>query len=209
MLTPQELQTVYAYRNLFDAQRTWSTMTWRGHASAKIPNDMWLYQEAIFELKPSLIVEFGTNEGGSALFLADVMDAMESLNGRILTIDILRRDNLPRHPRISYFVGHSRHDPAIAKVKEEVVAAKGPVMFIEDSEHSATHIAAELEIYAPMVTPGSYFVVEDCGWPDQTMIVQDVIAAFLKANPDFEVDDSKGRYLMTLSPGGWVKRRKS
>ena len=35
------------------------------------------------------------------------------------------------------------------------------VLVILDSDHSARHVSAELEAYAPFVTPGSYMIVED------------------------------------------------
>src|SRR5437762_848297 len=51
----------------------WETSKWMGVITKKSPADMWNYQEIISELQPSLIVEFGTAFGGSALFFASVM----------------------------------------------------------------------------------------------------------------------------------------
>ena len=35
------------------------------------------------------------------------------------------------------------------------------MLVILDSDHTQAHVAAELRAYAPMVTPGSYMIVED------------------------------------------------
>ncbi len=42
---------------------------WLGTAILKCPTDLWIYQEIIYELKPDVIVETGTFNGGSAYFL--------------------------------------------------------------------------------------------------------------------------------------------
>lgn len=205
-LTDSEKRILFQYRDLFDSRKVWRELTWRGHSIAKIPNDLWLYQEVIFELQPGLIVEFGTNLGGSALFFANMLDMNGS--GRVLSIDVKDTAGLPRHDRIDYFVGHSRAKETVELVKREVESTKGAVLFVEDSAHTPENTAGELELYAGMVTPGSYFIVEDCSWPDQSMLIHDVIAAFIRANPEFTVDHSKGKFLTTAAPGGWIKRTK-
>ncbi|HKC20674.1 MAG TPA: CmcI family methyltransferase, partial [Candidatus Dormibacteraeota bacterium] len=65
----------------------WHGTKWMGVTTLKSPSDMWNYQEILAELKPSLVVEFGTRYGGSALFFASVM---RQLGGRfrVLTVDI-------------------------------------------------------------------------------------------------------------------------
>jgi cephalosporin hydroxylase len=40
----------------------------------KCPLDMWIYQEIIAEIQPDLIIETGTHIGGSALFMAHMLD---------------------------------------------------------------------------------------------------------------------------------------
>ncbi len=46
------------------------TVRWRGRPVWQYPLDAWVLQEVISELKPDLIVELGTFQGGSAFFFA-------------------------------------------------------------------------------------------------------------------------------------------
>jgi len=55
------------------------------------------------------------------------------------------------------------------------------VMLVLDSKHTRDHVRAELEAYAPLVTPGSYVVVEDG-------IMQDVVGA-PRTEPDWAWDN--------------------
>jgi cephalosporin hydroxylase len=48
---------------------------------------MWNYQEILFERRPSLIVEFGTWNGGATLFFASLLRELGG-RGRVLTVDI-------------------------------------------------------------------------------------------------------------------------
>ena len=74
------------------------------------------------------------------------------------------------------------------------------------------HVVEELRAYAPLVTPGSYVVVEDTCvnghpvLPDFGPGPMEAVAEFLRDNGDFEVDRTKEKFLMTFNPGGFLKR---
>jgi cephalosporin hydroxylase len=99
----------------------------------------------------------------------------------------------------------------VAQVAERAAGA-GAVLVLLDSDHRRDHVLAELRAYAPMVTPGSYLVVEDSNinghpvyedfGPGPTEAVQD----FLKERDDFEVDRSREKFLLSFNPGGWLRR---
>ena len=78
---------------------------WLGATVLKYPTDLWSYQEIVAETRPDLIVETGTWRGGSALFLAGLLDALG--DGTVISIDIERRGEPPRHPRVEYWLGSS------------------------------------------------------------------------------------------------------
>ena len=61
------------YHKWYFGTLIWHKTTWMGVNCWKSVSDMWNYQEILFELKPSLVIEFGTAHGGSALFFANIM----------------------------------------------------------------------------------------------------------------------------------------
>lgn len=86
-----------AAENVFWHGYTWAGTTWMGVPAMKYAGDAWTYQEIIFDLKPDLIIEIGTNRGGSALFLAHMCDLVGK--GRVVIIDIEDLPGRPAHPR--------------------------------------------------------------------------------------------------------------
>ena len=54
-----------------------------------------------------------------------------------------------------------RSRASVARVQAVAQETSGPVMVILDSDHRRSHVAAELELYAPLVTLGSYVLVQD------------------------------------------------
>ena len=123
----------------------------------KCPFDYVLYQMMITEIKPDLIIEIGTNKGGSALYLADLLE----LNGQgeIHTIDLPENKADPllhSHPRIKDFKeGYSGYDTGNLSKYNKVI------LVIEDGSHMYEDVLAALEKFSPFVTNGSYFIVED------------------------------------------------
>ncbi|MDP9209861.1 MAG: cephalosporin hydroxylase family protein, partial [Actinomycetota bacterium] len=132
--------------------------------------------------------------------------------GQVVSVDIGHWPDRPVHPRLTYVVASSTDPAVVAQVAERAQGA-GTVLVMLDSDHSRDHVLAELRAYAPMVTPGSYLVVEDTNinghpvyeafGPGPMEAVQD----FLKERDDFEVDRSREKFLFTFNPGGWLRRR--
>ncbi|HEY2433917.1 MAG TPA: CmcI family methyltransferase [Vicinamibacterales bacterium] len=185
---------------------------WLGQPILQNTLDLWTIQETIAALRPALIVETGTNRGGSSLFYAHLFDLMET-DGRIVTIDIARQHDL-RHPRITYLIGDSASPSIVASVRGMAEAARGPVLVILDSDHSAGHVASELEAYGPLVTPGSYMLVQDGSIDTQPYFKSSrpgpvpAIHEYLARHPEFGIDREKcDRFLVTHHPDGWLKRR--
>src|SRR4051794_27245298 len=89
--------------------------TWVGQPIWQNVLDLWTIQEAISEIRPALLIETGTNRGGSALFYAHLMELMG--HGRVLTIDIERLHSLD-HPRIEFVLGDSVSDAVVSRVRD-------------------------------------------------------------------------------------------
>ncbi|CAG0938067.1 Rhamnosyl O-methyltransferase [Candidatus Brocadiaceae bacterium] len=194
--------------------KVWSETYFLGKKVFKCPNDLWLYQEMLWELRPDVIIECGTFHGGSALYYAKLFDMMD-LDGEIITIDVDPMPDMPVHRRITYLVGSSTSSEIVGKVKE-LIEDKKKIMVILDSDHSKEHVLKELELYHGFVTPGSYLVVEDSninGHPVYSGFGQgpgpwEAMEAFLPGHPEFVPDKTKEKFLMSFNPNGYLKRIK-
>jgi cephalosporin hydroxylase len=196
-------------RAYYEGARAWEESRWLGTRALKAPQDLWLYQEIVSELRPGLIVETGTFEGGSALYLATVCEAIG--HGEVVTVDVRRRGDLPRHERIVYVVGSSTDPEVVARVQERARAAEG-VLVILDSDHSRDHVLGELRAYGPLVSPGGYAIVEDTNinghpvarhWGPGPM---EAVDAYLAEGAPFEIDRGREKFLFTCNPRGFLRR---
>jgi cephalosporin hydroxylase len=203
-----QFHTLYYDHN----EQTWGNTFWLGHHVLKCPLDLWNYQEILHEVQPELIIETGTYQGGSALFLASICELLG--RGQVLTIDVDRRKERPRHARITYLTGSSTSNAILRQVRRR---AKGtsPVLIILDSGHAKEHVLAELHAYAPLVTTGSYVIVEDTnlnGRPvesDHGPGPAEAVAEFLEDNDAFVRDESREKFMLTFNPGGYLKKRET
>ena len=204
---------------------------WMGRPIIQYPQDIIAVQELIWDIKPDLIIETGVAHGGSAVFFASLLE-LNALSGgpkdaEVWCVEIdLRSHNReaivahPMYPRLKIFDGSSV-DEKIATVIAEKASKCHRVMVVLDSNHTHDHVIGELNIYAPLVTVGSYCVVFDTVIEDLEGVEfvdrpwgkgnnpKTAIAEFLKANSDFEVDRAiDEKLLISAAPGGYLKRVK-
>jgi cephalosporin hydroxylase len=199
------------HNDLIAKTNNFGATTWLGVPIWQNVLDLWTIQETISEIKPGLLIETGTNRGGSALFYAHLMDLLGT--GRIVTIDIENLHELD-HPRVEFLHGSSTDPAIVERVREAAAAAEGPVMVILDGNHARDHVAEELELYAPLVTPGSLLLSQD-GIIDKLAMFSDTRPgplpanlAFLDRHPEFEHDHERNdRFLLTHHPVGWLRRK--
>ena len=213
-----------AFHSLYyNVDTTWKNTFWQGVQILKNPLDMWIYQEMLHALRPDLIVETGTARGGSALYMAQLCDLAD--RGSIITIDIAGdtttqswRDSRtqgcegrPAHPRITYLTGSSTAPDIFAQAKEAAAAA-ATVMVILDSDHSMQHVLAELRLYADLVSPGSYLIVEDTNVNGNPVVddfgpgPMEAVEAFLQERSDFVVDAKMEKFMFSFNPSGYLKK---
>jgi cephalosporin hydroxylase/glycosyltransferase involved in cell wall biosynthesis len=177
--------------------------SWKGLQLLKFPTDMILYHEVIWETRPDLIIEIGTKFGASAVFFQDMME-MYSLLGQVVTVDI--KDQVAeRDPRIQYFIGDSLDDALITKLY--ALADGRKTMLVIDGNHNRRHVKWELSKYANIVTPGQYMVVEDCFAEKELFGPGEALQWFLPRTDKFEQIDQCDRYLISMTMGGWLKRK--
>jgi cephalosporin hydroxylase len=198
---------------------------WMGRPIIQYPQDILAMQELIWEIKPDLIIETGIAHGGSLIFYASMLELIG--RGEVLGIDIdIREHNkleIEKHPmykRIKMIQGSSVDSGIIRQVKD-IAAGKEKVLVVLDSNHTHEHVLAELEAYAPLVTPGSYAVVFDTvveylpenylpGHVRPWGIGNNPLTAvkeFISRNKDFEIDkDINNQLLISVAPDGYLKR---
>jgi cephalosporin hydroxylase len=196
--------------DLIEKTGNFDDVTWLGTPIWQDVLDLWVIQEALNEIRPALLIECGTNRGGSAQFYANLFDLLD--HGRVITIDVERLHAID-HPRVEFILGSSVEQEVVERVGAAAAAADGPVMVILDSDHSQAHVAAELEVYAPMVTLGSLLHVQD-GIIDEVVIFRSdrpgplpAIKSFLAAHDEFILERERSeRFLITHHPMGWLRR---
>ena len=139
--------------------------SWLGRPVIQLPEDMIRIQELIYEIQPDVIVETGVAHGGSLIFYAGLCAAIGKV--RVIGIDIeIRKHNrlaIESH-RLSNFIHlieGSSIDPAVVSQVESRIGQSETVLVLLDSNHSKAHVAAELEAYSSLVSPGSYIVACD------------------------------------------------
>ena len=139
--------------------------SWLGRPIIQLPDDMVRIQEAIYQVKPDVIVETGVAHGGSLIYYASICEMLG--NGRVIGVDVEirphNRQAIEQHAlskRITLIEGNSIGPDTVAKVKS-MIKPSDKVMLILDSNHSRDHVAAELEAYCDIVTPGSYILSQD------------------------------------------------
>ena len=192
---------------------------WLGHRALKNPMDAWVYQEIIHEVRPDIIIELGNKNGGSTLFLASMCDLLG--HGRVIGIDINHDNFTVQHPRIELITGDCSDSNVLGAVKQ--ACAGQQVMVIHDADHRRDAVLRDLRNYAPFVNPGSYLIVEDgiLGirgfWgsdqrglapfllPNNDTPLQ-AIKEFLRENPDFVIDHSQEKYILTSNYMGYLRR---
>ena len=195
------------FQEAFFTSLVWQKITWLGVPILKNPMDLFIYQEILHEVKPDTIIECGTAAGGSALYLASICDLMG--HGKVITIDINGYAEARKHPRITYLVGSSVSPDILDQAKG---IAEGKILVILDSDHTKDHVSKEIALYSPLVSSGSYLIVEDTCinfdpmYNDHGPGPREAVEEFMKTSKDFVVDKEREKLLSTFNPGGYLRK---
>lgn len=185
--------------------------SWFGVPAYKNPTDAWIYQELIHRVQPDVLVEIGSRIGGSTLYFAHLFDLIGK--GEVVSVDIDRADYIAEHPRIQLVTGDSSSEEVVSRVRE--ICDGKTVMVCHDGDHKKEQVLKDMAQYAPLVTLGSYLIIEDSFLDlfragDGVGVMHDgplkAIEEFIRTHPDFQVDQDCERYLLTYNPKGYLKR---
>ena len=197
---------------------------WLGERFFHLPGDMLAIQELVWRERPECIVQTGIAAGGGVVFSASMLE-LTGNQGRVIAIEPRLREEvrqkLQSHHlanRMVLIEGESCSADTVAAVREQIQGCAS-VMVILDLTPTHEHVLHELECYAGLATPGSYVIVMDTileylpermfeGKPyGKGNNPATAVQAFLARDERFEVDgEIEDRVLMTLSPGGFLRR---
>ena len=113
--------------------------------------------------------------------------------------------------------GSSVDPKSVAEVKR-LIGDGRKVLITLDSNHTYEHVRQELELYAPLVSEGSYLVAMDGAqamvadlphgkpeWREDNPLR--AIHEFLRDHPEWEIDPHYNRLLVTSNPDGFLRRK--
>jgi cephalosporin hydroxylase len=207
------------------------TFSWMGRPIIQLPEDMIRVQEAVFQVKPNVIVETGIAHGGSLIYSASLLKTM-GIEGRVIGVDIEIRPHNRRaieehflFPYITLIEGSSTAPDVVRQVKS-LIKPDDKVLVILDSNHSRRHVLDELEAYCELVTKDSYIVATDGimqevfdtprgtpSWNEDNPV--GAAHDFLKKHPEFVLEtppwlfneSNLSENINTHYPDAWLKRR--
>jgi cephalosporin hydroxylase len=183
---------------------------YQGVPMIKCPFDYLIYQMLIWEVKPDLIIEIGTNRGGGALYFANLLDSLGQ--GEVHTIDIIDNVNDQRvfmHPRIKRFFGGFQSYELNNSFEFE------NILVIDDGSHLYEEVFLALEKFKHLINKNSYYIVED-GIIDELGMTRSynggpnkAIKEFLEKNSSFQIDPRWTNFFgqnATFNTNGYLKR---
>jgi cephalosporin hydroxylase len=206
----------------------WMSFSWMGRQLLQLPHDVLRLAELVWVLRPVVIIETGVYEGGSTLLFASLCRLAGA--GRVISVDLLLRPGVREAVEerggglVTLIEGDSASAETAAQVRRLIRDEERVFVFL-DSAHTAEHVAAELELYAPLVTPGSYLVVADTNLPELRDTPNGIIQwaydhpmaavdSFLSRHPEFERAHPKPLFAaeqdcayLSYFAGSWLTRR--
>ncbi len=210
------------------SQRYSYTFSWMDRPIIQLPEDMFRMQEAIYRIKPDVIIETGVAHGGSLIFYASLCKMMG--RGRVIGIDVRiqphNRRAIESHEMFALItlVEGSSTAPEIVNRVKNMVKFGEKVMVILDSCHAKQHVLAELEAYHDLVSPGSYLVATDgimkelsevpggkaeWAWDNPAAATEDFLrmhANFKLEQPIWPFNESELTENITYWPSAWLRR---
>lgn len=205
-----------AYHRWYYKTQVWMSTKWMGLPTYKSVSDMWNYQEILYSLQPSLVVEFGTFSGGSALFFATVMRQTGN-PFKIVSVDVNSAqvaEKVKRDPDIELLTISSTDSSVASRIAALKTQYPGNVFAILDSDHTKPHVLAEMMLLRPLLNSGDYMVVEDSNINGHPVLPlwgagpYEAIEEYFKQFPnDYSFDrERETKFGFTFAPNGFLIR---
>ena len=136
--------------NFLMSQGVKDCMTWKGIALGKSVYDFALIPMIIWENKPATIIEIGSGEGASAIWMADLCKTY-NLPIKVYSMDI-EPPNI-EHERVTFFKGDSKQ---ISNFNIENLPH--PWLIVEDAHVEVNKVVSYFEKHMQI---GDYMIIED------------------------------------------------
>ena len=130
---------------------------YKGLLCVKSPIDLWLYSACLWELKPRAVIELGSSQGGSALWLMDQATAM-GFDCEVHSFDLLHKAVSPRarHPKLHF---HELDLTRLERLDVELLQRlPHPWIVIDDAHVNVLNTLSRLREF---MQEEDYFVKED------------------------------------------------
>ena len=126
-------------------------MTWRNSRLGKSIYDFALIPMIIWENKPATILEIGSGEGASAIWMADVCKSYKLLT-QVYSVDIEPPNSV--YDGVTFLQGNSREIHSVFDVKN----LPHPWIILEDAHIEMNKI---MEYFTKHMHTGDYIIIED------------------------------------------------
>ena len=201
------------------------TFEWLGVPIIRLPDDIVVFQELVFQVKPRIILEIGIARGGSVILSSSLVELLGN-NGRVIGVDIdIRSHNLERikahrmYKNITLIEGNILNKDTIKELTENLGQARVDILVL-DSNHTHEHVLEELQLLSGFVAVGGYIVLPDTviedfpqgyysdnrPW-DVGNNPKTALLEFLSNNNKFEKDlHFSSKAALSESPDGYIRK---
>lgn len=145
---------------------------WRGHSCQHRSDDFSLIQAVIRTHRPPVAVELGTDAGGFAAFLADLL---REWGGEVLTVDLAATapaSVFHERPNLTFLQTSALVDPPHPVVLERI-RRPGALLYCDNG-----HKERELALYAPLLGPDGLLGVHDYGTEVNSQWAEEFLLAY-------------------------------
>ncbi|GIL43532.1 hypothetical protein Vafri_1239 [Volvox africanus] len=221
---------LYGYDWVFESKRLFSAGSWLGVQNQQDPADVAAIQQLVWDIKPRVIYDIGTNVGGSAILFAHIMsqyakpgeaiivsvdpkhysinwdDAAKKLCPKCTLVDT----NPLWNNYVQFVQARSVEPQAVAALEAAITKYGGPVLISVDGWHDYPEVYEECVTFAKYVTVGSYMIVQDTkldrifNKPGPRQAVYDCLVN----NTNFVIDKSREVFLYTQHSDGFLRRER-
>lgn len=187
---------------------------YRGLYITKLPCDMFIYPDIIYRAKPEVVVEIGTQRGGSAIFYSDLL---AHFGGKIVTVDI----NSPekeillrfKERNITFIKGDINNSETIHNILKY---CSRKCLVIDDGSHNENDIYNAFRSLNHLIPVGGFYIIEDgmtnailnAVLPDKRDLQPNrAISLILQNYPSFELFRDYDKYIFSSISMGVIQKK--